>query len=271
MTIPRRCRLVIAVLVVIFLLLVGLTAQRIVTARSVQNAIQIKVDPGYNGYFRADHWTPLLINVSNGGPDVSGDLRVTSSDTSDLAAGAFSTHIDLPNGASKQLFLYINLGFTAQQVKVELATSSGILATETQPLKSVASSDLLFCVITESPRGTVDLQSVHSGLGDSHQVNWRVENVPDNAEAMRALDVLVLTDVDTGNFTVQQRQAIGDWVRLGGHLVVTGGPNWQKTQAGVNNLLPFVPNGSTTLTSLPSIANYPGRPAGKLDGPPCDA
>src|SRR5258708_37488191 len=108
MTIPRRCRLVIAVLVVIFLLLVGLTAQRTVTARSVQNAIQIKVDPGYNGYFRADHWTPLLINVSNGGSDVSGDLRVTSSDVSDLAAGAVRTHRRLPHRAQQTGFLLNN-------------------------------------------------------------------------------------------------------------------------------------------------------------------
>src|SRR5258708_25886524 len=112
MTIPRRCRLVIAVLVVIFLLLVGLTAQRTVTARSVQNAIQIKLDPGYNGYFRADHWTPLLINVSNGGPDVSGDLRGTSSDVSDLAAGAFPAPPPPPTMATAPPFPRINPGFS---------------------------------------------------------------------------------------------------------------------------------------------------------------
>src|SRR5258708_33860746 len=109
MTIPRRCRLVIAVLVVIFLLLVGLTAQRTVTARSVQNAIQIKVDPGYNGYFRADHWTPLLINVSNGGPDVSGDLRVKSSDLKGLAAGPFGPPPSVPQWGGQPPFLALQL------------------------------------------------------------------------------------------------------------------------------------------------------------------
>src|SRR5258708_26788837 len=128
MTIPRRCRLVIAVLVVIFLLLVGLTAQRTVTARSVQNAIQIKLDPGYNGYFRADHWTPLLINVSNGGPDVSGDLRVTSSDVSDLAAGAVRPHNQLPHRARKQPFLFIKPRFLPPHVKGEHAPPHRALA-----------------------------------------------------------------------------------------------------------------------------------------------
>jgi hypothetical protein len=53
----------------------------------------------------------------------------------------------------------------------------------------------------------------------------------------------------------------------GGHLVVTGGPNWQKTQAGVTKLLPFKPGSTTTLSSLPSLAEYAGRPDDKLTTP----
>src|SRR5258708_32811533 len=103
MTIPRCIRLVIVVLAVCFLLFFGLNAQRTVAARIAQNAIQIKVDPGYNGYFRADHWTPLLGNVSNGGPGVGWELRVTSSDTKDPPAGGTSSYNCGRHSAAQQV------------------------------------------------------------------------------------------------------------------------------------------------------------------------
>jgi hypothetical protein len=101
------------------------------------------------------------------------------------------------------------------------------------------------------------LQGVRTGTGDTHQINWRVDNIPDNSDALRAIDVLALTDVDTGNLTLTQRQAIADWVRQGGHLVVTGGPNWQKTQAGVTALLPL--QGQWTTWQLIPALNLTSR------------
>jgi hypothetical protein len=228
------------------------------------NNIVLKLEAGYEGYFRPEQWVPLLINVSNNGPDISGELRVTSSNTSALSAGAYSTPIELPMNSSKQVFLYITLGYGAGDVKVELANRDGIIADDTKPVKAASQSDLITAVITESPRGAIDLRNVNPGTGEGHQINWRVDNIPPLAPALRALDVLMLTDMDSGKLTTGQRQAIQQWVSAGGHLIVTGGPNWQRTQIGVADLLPVQASGSTTLTSLPSLSAYAGRPMDKL-------
>jgi hypothetical protein len=238
------------------------------TIRAAQNnQIAIKLEAGFEGLFRSEKWVPLLITIGNSGPDVSGELRVTASGTAGLTASAYKTTIDLPTNSSKQVFLYITLEYIAQNVKVELANDSGIITDVTRPVKPIAPYDVLFALITESPRGTIDLKSVHIGAGDSQQVNWRLENIPRNVEGLSALDVLILSDVDTGNLSVEQRRAIDGWVLAGGHLVVTGGPNWQKTQAGVIDLLPLKPTTTTTLASLPSTAKYSGRPSDTLTVP----
>jgi hypothetical protein len=229
--------------------------------------IALRVEAGFDGYYRGDRWLPLLISVSNNGPDIVGELRVTADTTSGLSASSYQTSIELPTNSSKQIFLYITLNYGASQVKVELANQSGILADDTRPLKPVGAADLLYAVITESPRGTIDLNSVRSGMGEAYQANWRIDNVPRNADGLRALDVIVLADVDTGNLSNEQRQALQDWTLAGGHLVVTGGPNWQKTQAGLTELLPIRPSSSTTLTSLPSVASYAGHPNDTLNAP----
>src|SRR5207253_761581 len=113
---------------------------------------------------------------------------------------------------------------------------------------------------TESPRGTIDLKSVRLGIGDVFQANWRLDNIPHTTDGLRGLDVMIFSDADTGNLSSDQRRAIEEWVLAGGHLVVAGGPNWQKTQAGLAQLLPVKASASTTLTSLPSLAAYAGRP-----------
>ncbi|HLY26249.1 MAG TPA: hypothetical protein VKQ72_07910 [Aggregatilineales bacterium] len=229
--------------------------------------IQMSVEAGFNGYYRLNQWVPLLVTLSNVGPDVSGQVRVTGLDTAGLAGGEYVTDIDLPNKSSKQVFLYVTLS-NVQQVNVELVTQAdGVIASDSPNVQLAQPTDLLFGMITESPRGTVDVQQAHTAATTAHQVNWHVENVPDNPQGLRSLDALVLTDVDTGNLTINQRQALDGWVRAGGHLVVTGGPNWQRTQVGVAAMLPLMPNGTTTLTSLPSLAAYSGFASETLAAP----
>ncbi|MEP7289572.1 MAG: hypothetical protein ABI947_27805 [Chloroflexota bacterium] len=262
-TLPR----LVCLAAITFGLLLVSTVHR-ANAHTAQNAqVKLNVEAGYDGYYRSDRWLPLLVTVSNSGPDIVGELRVTASGTPGLSAGSYTTSVEFPNGSNKELFLYITLAYGTTQVKVELANDSGIIADETRPLKTLFPSDLLYAMITESPAGNVDLQSVRTGMGDVHQINWRIDNLPPNANALQSLDVMVLTDVDTGKFSAEQRQAISDWARSGGHLIVTGGPNWQKTQAGLTYLLPFTPTGNTTLTSLPSLANFAGHTGDKLEAP----
>ncbi|RMF53304.1 MAG: hypothetical protein D6749_02650 [Chloroflexota bacterium] len=222
------------------------------------SGVSLSVEAGYDGYFRSGHWTPLRVTASNNGADILGTLRVTASDAINQPTDAYAITLDLPRQSSKQFFVYIPLSGQTQQVRLELLTAERVVAMLTRDVRPVRANDVLFAVITESPRGGVDLRNFRNGLGDTFQANWRVENVPRIGEALRGLDALILTDADTGNLSLEQRRAIEDWVLAGGHLIVTGGPNWQKTQVGVTSLLPMQPSGTLTLTSLPSVAAFAG-------------
>lgn len=253
------------ILVIVFaLLVIGGPAH---SARAAQsNAIHLSVDAAFSSHFREGYWIPLLISVSNDGPDVSGELRVVSGNTLGLTAGGYATPVELPTQSSKQLFLYVSLEVAAQQVQVELATTGGtVLQTVSAPVTRIDASDMQYAVITESPTGSVDLTTAH-GSGSGFQADWRIENVPPIAQALGGLDALLLTDVDTGKFTTEQRRAIQDWVIGGGHLIVTGGPNWQKTRAGVDNLIPFSTIGTALLNSVAALTNYAGSPNDQLVG-----
>ncbi len=62
--------------------------------------------------------------------------------------------------------------------------------------------------------------------------------------------------MDSGTLSSAQKQALADWIASGGHLVVTGGDNWQATAAGVSDLLPLTPDSSVEIDGLPALATW---------------
>jgi hypothetical protein len=220
--------------------------------------LRMTVEAGFAGRFRSDQWTPLLIRVANDGPSLRGELRVVSGGAIRLTTGGYSTPIDLPTQSSKLVFLYVELAVFNQNVQVELATESGaIAATLVTPMSRLSGTDLLYALISEAPTGSIDLTNIASSSGVV-QADLSLDSIPPLAQALESIDLLVFTDVDTGKLSLDRRQAIENWVLSGGHLVITGGPNWQKTRAGFDSLVPLIPTGTITLASLNGLANFIG-------------
>ncbi len=229
--------------------------------------IDLQVDAGYGGRFRPDGWTPLLLTVANDGPDISGALRVRAENNPGLNATTYSTPIDLPRQSRKQVFLYVSMAALSRQITVELASSEGeILATASRPVLPANPQDVLAVVVTDAPGGSVDLTAIALGGGASYQANWSAGHIPPLASALLGLDVMVFVDVDTGRLSVEQQQAIGDWVLAGGHLIISGGPNYRLTTAGLVDLLPIDLQGTTSVDDLTPLARFAGRPGDPLRG-----
>jgi hypothetical protein len=228
--------------------------------------VTLSVNGGYSGYYRRGQWTPLRVSVSNSGDDLAGYIRVRTGEIGGLEETTYRTPIDLPRGARKQVFLYISLENFASSVQVEVVNRSGrVVARENVDLSMARAEDVLYAVVTESPFGAVDLTALVPGIGDGHQTNWRVEDIPALADALAGLDVLMFHDVDTGNLTAEQQAAITGWTLAGGHLIVTGGDSWQRTTAGLLDLLPVTLRGTVPISSLTALADYLSLPSGPLD------
>lgn len=218
--------------------------------------IQMQVEAGFGGRYREGRWMPVLIRVSNSGPGMSGVLRVLEDTGIRLTNGGFSTPIDLPNQSSKQVFLYVATEAFASQIRVDLVADNGILvASAVAPLTRISPTDALVGIVTEAPAGSLDFSAIRT-YGAAVQTNLSLDNLPPLAQALEALDVLVFNDVDTGRLALDRRRAVEDWALSGGHLIVMGGPNWQKTRAGFDALLPFAGSGTVTLNSLDSLAAF---------------
>lgn len=220
-------------------------------------SVSIAVQAGYDSLFRENQWLPLYIQVSNDGPAVDGQLIVRPETSGNAVINSYSIPITLPEGARKTAFLYITARGFATQVRVELMNADGtVVSAQNAALRAIQPQDQLYAVFSSAAGGTVDLTGVHSGIYGAFQANWRIDNLPDRAVALNAVDMMLFTDVDTGSLSTTQKQALADWVAQGGHLVVTGGPNWQATAAGLADLLPLTPANSATLDGLDALAAW---------------
>ncbi|MEO8395685.1 MAG: hypothetical protein ABI700_22010, partial [Chloroflexota bacterium] len=217
--------------------------------------ITLTVQAGFDGHFRDSQWMPIIVHASNDGDPVSGRLVVRPETSGSGLLNTFSTPITLPNGARQTAFLYITSRSFTTTLRVELINDAGeVIASKEASVGAIQPQDRMNVVITDSPIGAVDLTGVHVSNANSYQADWKIADLPN--QALDSIDLMLFSDVDTGTLSSPQKQALSDWVSTGGHLIVTGGQNWQATAAGLGDLLPLTPNGSKQVDGLPTLSSW---------------
>jgi hypothetical protein len=227
------------------------------------DGLQLTVEPGFDGYFEQNNWVPLHITVSNDGPDLSASLKVRVEDSAGDVI--FSRPVELPNGSRKSFFLYFAPRSYMSSVDVDLMLNSQRLVGVRASLRSISDADLLYGVLSDTPAALDDLGLVAPVNGSAHVAQLEVEDLPPMAEAWRVLDVLVISDVDTGRLSAEQHQALAAWVTSGGHLIVAAGPTYQRTLGGLDDLLPIRVSGTRDL-SLGTLGDFTGAPLVAQEG-----
>ncbi len=234
----------------IFILVLPAAAQETST-------VQMRIEAGFDHYFRENYWIPIRIQVSNSGADIIGKLIVRPETSGRVISNAYSTPIELPSGSEKTVFLYIHARRSSSQPVVELIDAEGVrIAQQTIGLEAAGSQDRVHLIISDASAAGIGLNNVKSAGFASLQVNWAVENLPDYGAALGAVDTLWFVGADTEQMTVQQQAAVEHWVLGGGHLVITGGANWQTETAGLRQLMPFTPTDSRAIADLNGLAAY---------------
>lgn len=228
-------------------------------AQDTAPLVTLDVRAGFDGYFREHQWLPVYVQLSNEGAGVTGHLTVRPQTSGAGISGPFATEIELPAGARQGAVLYISASANVTQIRVELIDDAGVVvATAPAGLRPIQVQDRLAIVISDSVGGTVDLSSVKVGAFNGYQANLTLDALPDRPGLLDAVDLLLLSDVDTGALTRTQLTALQDWTANGGHLIVAGGANWLATAAGVTDMLPMLPDNTESVDNLRALAAWMG-------------
>jgi hypothetical protein len=234
-------------------------------ARAQAPPVTLEVLAGYDesGQFRVGHWFPVTILVGNDGPDLRGALewRFPGDD-----GGVFRYTLDLPNGARKRITLPVVSSEANGSGSVVLLAADGTqLLRQAVRLDPISSGQLAVGVLSSEPTLLNSLGALT--LDDGRRVavtHLDPARLPEDAALLAGLDVLFVHDLPTADLSTAQREALALWTRLGGELVVGGGPNAERTAPGLDALLPAevgqLQPGASTAALGALVPNSPDDP-----------
>ncbi len=228
-------------------------------APALQSAqgITLSARAGFDGYYKDGFWVPVRLTVANDGPDLSGTLRIAVPRDYGTAETVYSRAVDLPTQSRREIFLYVVPEGVMSSLKVALVNEKNKPVKEASVrMAQVTPADLLYGVWAGSPSAFNGLADLDPGAGSAFVAQLEAGDLPNVERGWQALDVLVISDVDTGALSPEQRAALTGWVAGGGRLIVAGGPSWQKTAAGVSDLLPLSPAAAQTVADLKVLGDF---------------
>ncbi len=232
------------------------------TAVAQNNNVTLTASAGYDSYYKGEFWIPIHVSVANNGPDIEGSLQVVVGTSFPGEAVVYNAPLSLPTQSNKRLTLYVSANRYVSSFNVVLLDSTGdkIAEDNTDSLSLLALDALLYGVVSSDPGELEFLQNVTGGRAEAAVAFLDVTDLPEIGVVWSALDVLIFNDVDTGQLTADQLNALRGWVSLGGQLVITGGANWQKTAASLTDLLPVSISSSESIAELPALSSFAGLP-----------
>lgn len=178
-------------------------------------AIQLTVQPFFDSAYRAGKWLPLGVTLTNSGTDVTARVAVHTNAT-------YETVLELPRGAKKSAVLYIRpLGAFQLTETVQVLVDGVEVASVEVPLKAVSASRALFGLLTEQPL-TLTLPGGDQPFERVASLPLTTADLPERGEGLSMFDVLVIDGAPLTGLSAAQQQALTDWVRMGGQLVIGG-------------------------------------------------
>ena len=224
-----------------------------------QDVIEMSVEVGFDSFFRTGTWTPVRVELKNNGESLLGRLVIRPETSGTVVGNAFSAPIDLPSGAQKSATINIQARSFPDSIRVELIDDAGnIRATRDAALFELQPYDQLVAVVRGPNALTPNLSGLHIGGSKAEQAIWLAHEIPEDAQSLAALDIMLLIDIDSQNLAAEQQLALRRWLHAGGHLIVSGGPSAQRSARGLLDILPLRPEGSRALDDLSAYARFTG-------------
>lgn len=265
--IARTFRKVLAVIALAFVLsfFLSLSHASAHTISTSSNEPTFQVTAGFDGRARDGNWIPVQITLRNDGPDFSGTISIRTSNAQangvfpgvPISPSSYQKPITLPNGAQKQVTLYVPLYYGMQSVIVNLLNSNGnLVQSQVTNVNLINSGDIFVGILSDSTTGFGPLSAVslpNSG-GSVITEFLTASTLPAIADVLKNFNFIVLDNFSTRTLSQNQIFALQTWVNEGGVVLAVGGPEWQRTLSALPpSLLPVTANGTTMLPPGTSI------------------
>ncbi len=217
------------------------------TAPPETSGLRLTVSAGLDKQCRQETWMPVWITVENTGLPLEQAFIeiVAGTDVYRIAA-------DLPLHSRKTFETYISASWQ-EALKVRLTDGEMTLAEKKILLTCGGTNNVYVGVWSADVRTAAALSSSAITGKGFRQAFLSEAFLPTQAIGLEALEALVIgADSDSRTLSAEQLEAIRTWTLSGGNTLVFGGGNWTYA-LGLDDMLPFHPQGSRVVASLPGL------------------
>ncbi len=258
---PRLAALAAALVVLVGLAAAPVAAVEAPAGLTMEAAVLV------DGHARAGSWMAIDIDLTNDGPNLDGELRLTGGSQ---GRTRFGTAVDLPTGSHKTYRLYAQPPGFGREMEISLISGTSTVATTKVAFTLHQPDQLVVGIVAERPGEIIsdlDLLPNQANVAPL-TVDLGLADLPERVEAWGILDRLIWQDTDSSQLGPLQLEALRGWVAGGGRLVIVGGTAGPATLSAIPDaLLPYRP-GATTDVAPGTLGALLGEiPAGATDLP----
>lgn len=255
-----------------------------VDAQSLSGSSQLPIEienlrVGFEEYYKVGAFTPVKVQLRAGADRFTGFVEVVVPDDDDVPTST-RQGFDAPAGQSVTVVLYVRPGSTNSDWSIRVYDRDGRRVRVPVPEETLRQLKPLYmnqvCVGTlGNPQGVNLLTSLpeyqvpstpnapaSAQDGIVTQPIRLPDGLPGRPLGFEGLDAVV---IDTSSTEAMQAlgggrgEAIREWVRRGGHLVVGVSSRWQAVRDSVlAEMLPAVPNGLAQINDFGALETYAG-------------
>ena len=215
-------------------------------------AVDIAANVGFTDTFRPGRWTPLIVTVTNRGPDINGELEVQLSGGSELRGRAFVTAhrraLELQRGARKTVQFTVLPHGLSNALLLRVVSGGQELARSEVDLRTrqIADERLLLVLSRDA-----NLDYLNDREDDGLRVLYpHPELLPAHWRGYDAVAAVVVHGVSLERLSAGQFEALRKWIAQGGILAVSGGAEYGLLRTPrLAALLPGMPQGMTRLSA----------------------
>jgi hypothetical protein len=245
-----------------------------------QQLTEIRAAAGFQDHVKLGTWAPIHVVLNNArGPAGRGEIVIPRQPANPVQESRIP--VDLPAASRRAFTLYIRYRVQQSPIRVELRLRGGKTLTADAPCSPHSPDSRIVLVVSRLPGGlsfvgAVPLPpevSTSSGGGPvarDSAVAYRAPDpntgdlgLPDHPAGYSSVDVVVLRDISPNSFQPGEQEALTEWVRSGGLLVVVAGPNAAEMRGSfVEELGPVRIAGQRSVPSLAEFAGHFRAPIG---------
>jgi hypothetical protein len=215
---------------------------------------------GFNGHFQLNNWTPLSLVLDNRGRATNGNLEVIVTSGSeyqgDVYRTTYTTEVDLPQNSQKRYAFTIIIKSFTHELIIRIRQDDDIIFSKSINLRSHFTEKKIAVVA-----GNFVAPDILSVLPNHlYPTNVRPKFLPETWYGYDSVKLLILQADTIRQLRDRQFQALIQWLKQGGYLVVGTGLNYGSlSDKRLQDILPIRVAGLQQLFELKSLGPFCSR------------